>query len=129
MQAETQSGAARLLAQAWQILDAEPDSARVQAEDLLRTAPESADVALLLAAARRRLGDVGGALTVLAPHMSPAARSPIAWFEWGMILSEMNDDEDAVAALRNAVSLAPAFTGAWRALGDQLMVLGAGVAA
>jgi tetratricopeptide (TPR) repeat protein len=121
------SGAA--LSRGWQNLDKDAQSARRLAEEMLGAAPENEDAALLLAAARRRLGDIEGARAVLAPIMSGTAASPIAWFEWGMILCETRDEADAVAPLQNAVRLAPSFTGAWRGLGDVLMVLGAGVAA
>ena len=88
--------------------------------------PGSADGKLLRAAALRRLGRIDSAHACLAPLMAPPPPVPIPWFEWGMVLAAMGEEERAVQALRQAVRLAPAFTGAWRAMGDALMILGDG---
>ncbi len=104
------------------MLDADPAQARRVAEAWLAATP--ADANLLLAAADRRLGQVPAARTRLAPAMTPRNVSPAAWFEWALILAESDAWEDAASALRRAVSLQPALVGAWRALGDQLVLLG-----
>jgi tetratricopeptide (TPR) repeat protein len=117
------------LARLWEILESDPDSARSQADALASAAPPNPEITLLRAAARRRLGDIEGAHVVLRPLMSKQTSTPIAWFEWGMILAEMEDESGAVAALEWAVSRDATFAGAWRALGDLLVVLGSGVAA
>jgi tetratricopeptide (TPR) repeat protein len=129
MAATQQDFSPAALAQLWQILESDPASTRFQADALAGSMPENPEIALLRAAARRRLGDIQGAHIVLRPFMAKPARAPIAWFEWGMILTEMEDEPGAVAALERAVLLDAAFSGAWRALGDLHMVLGAGVAA
>jgi tetratricopeptide (TPR) repeat protein len=129
MVATQQDFSAPALTQLWEILESDPASVRFQADALAGAAAENPEIALLRAAARRRLGDIEGAHDVLRPHMSKPALTPIAWFEWGMILTEMEDETGAVAALEKAVSQDLNFAGAWRALGDLLMVLGAGVAA
>jgi tetratricopeptide (TPR) repeat protein len=120
---------AETLMAAWQRLDGAPASVACEAEALLRAAPGDAEARLLLAAARRRQGDIAGARGLLGPCISATTASPIAWFEWGQILGEAGDDVDALAALRRAVALAPEFAGAWRALGDLLIALGSGVEA
>jgi tetratricopeptide (TPR) repeat protein len=129
MVATQQDISAPALAPLWEILEFDPAAAGSQADVLGGSAPENPEIALLRAAARRRLGDVEGAHHVLRPHMVKPSLNPIAWFEWGMILTEMEDETGAVAALEKAVSLDPRFAGAWRALGDLLMVLGSGMAA
>jgi tetratricopeptide (TPR) repeat protein len=116
-------------AQLWEILDSDPASVRVQADALANAAPGNAEIALLGAASRRRLGDIEGAHTVLRPLMAKATKTPVTWFEWGSILTEMEDETNAVAALERAVLRDPGFAGAWRALGDLFMVLGAGPSA
>jgi tetratricopeptide (TPR) repeat protein len=117
------------LARLWEILESAPEAVRAQADALANAAPQNPEIALLRAAARRRLGDIANAHALLRPFIAKPAKAPIAWFEWGMILTEMEDEANAVAALEKAVSLDAAFTGAWRALGDLLIVLGAAPAA
>jgi tetratricopeptide (TPR) repeat protein len=112
------------LAQAWQALERAPTQTRQAAERLLHAAPFDAEATLLLAAAHRREGNAVAARQRLGPLMTARTASPIAWFEWGLTLAESGDDEGAVPALRRAAALAPGFTGAWRALGDQLVALG-----
>ena len=129
MVATQQDFSAPALAQLWEILESDPAAASVQADALAFSAPENRELALLRAASRRRLGDIEGAHNLLRPLMSKPGSTPIAWFEWGMILTETEDETGAVAALERAVSLDATFSGAWRALGDLLLVRGAGVAA
>ena len=129
MVATQQDFSAPALAQLWEILESDPAAASVQADALAFSAPENRELALLRAASRRRLGDIEGAHNLLRPLMSKPVSTPIAWFEWGMILTETEDETGAVAALERAVSLDATFSGAWRALGDLLLVRGAGVAA
>jgi len=104
------------LAGAWRGLDADPAGARRVAEAWLAATP--ADAGLLMAAAERRLGQVTTARARLAPRMTRRQKSPVAWFEWAMILVDSDAWEDAAAALLRAVALQPGFVGGWRALGD-----------
>jgi tetratricopeptide (TPR) repeat protein len=110
----------------WQSVETTPEEGQRRAEAVLRASPADAEAALLLAAAERRQGKVANARARLAPLMAESTRSPMAWFEWGMILIETAEDAAAADALKRAVSLEPGFTGAWRALGDQLVALGRG---
>jgi tetratricopeptide (TPR) repeat protein len=123
-QSSSRQTAERILTEAWQALDRAPEAARLAAETVLKTAPADAEARLLLAAVDRRGGNAVAAHRRLGPLMTHRTASPIAWFEWGLILAETGDDEGAVQALRRASALAPGFTGAWRALGDQLVALG-----
>ena len=113
-----------ILATGWNALEHAPAVARRQARAVLRSEPSDAEATLLLAAAHRREGNAVAAKKRLAPLMAQQIESPVAWFEWGLTLAENGDDSGAVEPLRRAAALAPAFTGAWRALGDQLLALG-----
>ena len=127
MSAELNGDATRAaLAEGWKCLPREAARARGIADSVLAATAGHADALLLRAAAARRQGDPAGAHADLAPLMKSAPASPIPWFEWGMVLSAMGQDDQAVHALRQAVHLAPGFTAAWRALGDVLLVQGAG---
>jgi tetratricopeptide (TPR) repeat protein len=112
------------LARAWQGLDADPAATRGEAEAMRQSAPGDGEITLLLAASLRRQGDVFAAFKMLGPLMAPQVASPIAWFEWGMMLGASNDEALAIGALQRAVKHAPGFVAAWRALGDQHIVLG-----
>jgi tetratricopeptide (TPR) repeat protein len=116
------------LVEAWRVLDTDPAGARQLAEALLPPASASPsgpdDANLLIAAADRRLAQVMRARARLTPQPNRYANSPVFWFEWAMILTESDEWEDAASALRRAVGLHQGFVGAWRALGDQLVLLG-----
>jgi len=109
------------LAEAWGLIDSDPERARHMAESFLGTAPS--DAVLLMAASLRRLGQVPEARKLLAPIIAQQPRAAVVWFEWAMIQAEWDAWEDAAASLRRAVGARPRFAGAWRALGDQLVLL------
>jgi tetratricopeptide (TPR) repeat protein len=113
----------------WAALGRDPDGALRHADTVLAQMPGSADGKLLRAAALRRQGRVDEAHACLAPLMAPPPAIPIPWFEWGMVLAAMGEEERAVQAWRHATRLAPGFTAAWRAMGDALMILGDGAQA
>jgi tetratricopeptide (TPR) repeat protein len=115
-----------MLEAGWAALGHDAGGALHHADAVLAQMPGSADGQLLRAAALRRLGLVDAAHACLAPLMTPPPSVPIPWFEWGMMLAAMGEEERAVQAFRHATHLAPGFTGAWRAMGDALMVLGDG---
>jgi tetratricopeptide (TPR) repeat protein len=115
---------AKRLTEAWKNLDEDVPAAQREAEALLSHAPNDAEAALLLAAAWRRLGKPQDAAGKLRKFMTGSTQSPLAWFEWGMILAELGEESSAVEALHRAVSLAPGFTAAWRGLADLHVALG-----
>ena len=98
----------------------EPATAADQAREILKVAPGHPQALFLLAAALRRLGDLAGARTILAPLSGAQPRSPQVWYELG--LTELGLDEVAAgeAALRRAVDLKPAWSEAWCQLADAL---------
>lgn len=111
------------LAEAKRLLTADPARAAALAEAALRHVPSDATT-LLLATARRRAGDVEGALAVAA---ALAARLPGAWgaqFEHGMALSATGRSEAAVAALERALAANPQANLALHARADLLMLRG-----
>ena len=113
-----------ILAKAWDALKNAPGDARRGAELLLKGDPADSDATLLLAMAHRREGKLGAAKKRLGPLLTQGRAPPVAWLEWGLILAGSGNDAGAIAALRQAATVAPAYTGAWRALGDQLLATG-----
>ena len=115
-----------MLAAGWAALARDANDALHHADAVLAHIPGSADGRLLRAAALRRQSFIEAAHACLAPLMAPPPAVPIPWFEWGMILAAMGEEERSVQAFRQATTLAPGFTGAWRAMGDALLILGDG---
>ena len=111
------------IAEAKRLTTVDPKRAAALAEAALRRWPDDT-AQLLLATARRRAGDVAGALAAVAPL---AARLPGAWgvqFEHGMALSAGGDGAAATAALRRARAIKPDATLATHALWDLALVAG-----
>ena len=112
------------LAHAQKLLDSDPTLAAEQATEILKSVPGHPGAKLLLGVARRRLGDVAGALVVL----EPLALSQPAWFavhyELGLVFGLARRGDEAVAALRRTLELKPDLGDAWRALADHLGALG-----
>jgi tetratricopeptide (TPR) repeat protein len=117
---ETPVDPAAALQRASRRLADDPASAAVEAEAILARSPRDPRAALILASARRRLGDVDGALAVLRPLAAAFPNAALTQFELGATLAAKGDDAAALAALRRAAALAPDNPQTWRALGDLL---------
>ena len=89
---------ARDLATAWRLLEAAPAAAAWIGEKLLRKRPGAVEPTILLAAASRRAGDVKAARDMLAPCIAGQPALPVGWFEWGALLSEMDQGHAAIGA-------------------------------
>jgi tetratricopeptide (TPR) repeat protein len=106
------------------ILATDPAMARREAEGILRSAPNDPRARLILASARRRLGDPEGALAILVPLAKAYPRAAHTQYELGAALAGKGRADAAIAALRQAVALKPDLAEAWRALGDLLFAKG-----
>ncbi|MGZ8362526.1 MAG: sulfotransferase [Caulobacteraceae bacterium] len=111
------------------LLQANPALAQTQAEEILKVVPGQRDARLLLAAALRRQGAAPPAEAVLRELAREQRDWPPAHVQYGLLLGELGRPREAMAALRHAVSLDAALPDAWRALGDQLSLLGETAAA
>ena len=115
---------ATALAHAERLLASSPALAAEQAEEILKAVPQHPSALLILAAARRRLGDAAGALALLEPIAASHGNHAIVHYELGLAFGALRRGEEAVASLRRAVELKPDLGDAWRALADHLAAIG-----
>lgn len=112
------------LAHAGRMLRARPDLAEQQAHAILEAAPGHPVAVLLLAQARRALGDVTAALAALEPLAQGQPRWAAAHLELGLARGSAGDSRGAARALAQAVDLKPDLAEAWGALADHRRLLG-----
>jgi tetratricopeptide (TPR) repeat protein len=115
---------ATALAHAERLLASAPALAAEQAEEILKAVPQHPSALLILAAARRRLGDAKGALELLEPIAASHGNHAIVHYELGLAYGALRRGEEAVASLKRAVELKPDLGDAWRALADHLSAIG-----
>ena len=106
------------------ILATDPQAARREAEAILKFAPTDPRALLILASARRRGGDPAAALAILAPLAKAYPRAAHTQYELGVVLAAHGRPVEAIAALRQAVSLRRDYAEAWRELGSLLFAEG-----
>lgn len=112
------------LAHAEHLLDSDPVLAGAQATEILKVA-EGHPVALrLLAAAQAAQGDSAGAIETLMSLVQTQPNWALAHLDLGLALAGSGRGQEAIDALRRAVTLKPDLPQAWRALGDHLMAAG-----
>ena len=112
------------LAHGTRLLHGNARLAAEQAREILTIAPDHPMALLLLGRARRATGDTAGALSVLRRLVALQPQAAMAQCELGLALGEGGHHAGALAHLRRAVTLKPALPDAWRAIGDQLSLLG-----
>ena len=112
------------LAHATRLMQSDPELAAEQAGEVLKVAPGHPVATLLLGYARRVTGKTDAALQILEPLTRAQPNWATAHYELGLVLSRLERREEAIAALRRAVTLKPDMPDAWRALGDQLTISG-----
>jgi tetratricopeptide (TPR) repeat protein len=117
---EPPGGLDTALAHTRRLLQIDPKLSVEQASEILKVFPNHPIAILLLAVARRALGENAAALTSLEQLVADQPHSPAAHYELGVTLAEAGEHERALAALRRAVALMPDLADAWRAIGDQL---------
>jgi predicted Zn-dependent protease len=109
---------------AQQRLALDPSEAGRRAKAILKAAPKMPAAPLILAQARRRLGDADGARALLAPLAREWPGDALIQYELGEALVALGRRDSAVAPLRKAVTARPDFGLAWRTLADQLFAAG-----
>lgn len=107
-----------VIARAAALLATDPAQARHDAERLFAVAPNDPRVLLILASAKRRLGDIQGAKLLLAPLARAYPNAANTQYELGLTLADLGEVAAAVAALRQATAANRDLADAWRALGD-----------
>lgn len=117
------------LAHTARLVDRDPALAAEQAGEILKVVPGHPGATLLLARARRLLGDAQGALALMQPLIASQRQWGAAQYELGLVLAAMGRGEEAIAAIRAAVKLKPDLPDAWRTLADHLNAIGDGAAA
>lgn len=112
------------LAQAQRMLPSRPDLAEEQALEILKAIPGQPDGRLMLARALRLQGKSQDALGTLQGLTEAQPKMAAAHLELGLLYTQLGDGQSAIAALRRAVAFDPEIPGAFRALGDQLLLAG-----
>ncbi|WP_304189830.1 tetratricopeptide repeat-containing sulfotransferase family protein [Phenylobacterium aquaticum] len=129
MASMTKGAPASTIERAAALLARDPARAGREAEALLKADPRDPRAALILASARRRLGDPRAALAILVPLARAFPKAANTQYELGVALADLGDAAAGLAALRQAVSLNRDLPDAWRALGDLLFREGQAAAA
>ena len=112
------------VARASALLGSDPSGAQAEANAILAEAPADPRARLILASALRRQARSEAALEILSPLATAYPRAAHTQYELGLVLAALGQPEAAVRALRAAVDCRRDLTEAWRALGDQLFILG-----
>jgi len=112
------------MARASRLLDADPGLAAEQAGEILVAVPGYPPAILLLASARRRSGNLDGALELLVPLVKAQQKWAAAHYEYAMALGDKARGEEAISALQTVVKLKPQHHEAWRYLADHLIASG-----
>jgi predicted Zn-dependent protease len=112
------------LKQATALLREDPALAVEQALAILEAVPAHPPAILLLARARRALGDLDAATGILEDLVAARPRWAPAQVELAVALGAAGRGDAAIAALRRAIAINPDHPEAWRLLGDHLMATG-----
>ncbi|MEO8777671.1 MAG: sulfotransferase [Rhodanobacter sp.] len=112
------------LAHAARLLARDPALATEQLDEILAVAEAYPAALRLQAAARSIQGDVSGALDILIPLAQTQPKWALLHFDLGVALGRAGRGQQAIDALRRAVTLKPDLPQAWRELGDHLMAAG-----
>ena len=112
------------LAHAARLLESDPVLAGEQAIEVLKAADGHPAALQLLAAAKTAQGDLQGAIAILAPLAQAQPSWAAVHLDLGLALGRHGRGQDAINALRRAVTLKPDLPQAWRALGDHLLAAG-----
>lgn len=109
---------------ALKLLASEPALAADQATEILKAAPDHPLGLLVLAVAKRKLGDPDGSLAILEPLAAGQPNWAPVHYELGMTRGVLGRGDDAVQALRKALAVNPDLADAWRELADHLAAAG-----
>ena len=106
------------------LLESDPSAAARGASDILAVSPGHTAASLLLATARRRLGEPAMAASVLESLASTEANSSVIQLELGRAYAASGRTTEAAAAFRRAVASDAGFADGWRELAAQLHAAG-----
>ncbi|TLY93797.1 MAG: tetratricopeptide repeat protein [Gammaproteobacteria bacterium] len=106
------------------LLESDPAAAARSANEILAGSPGHPAARLLLATARRKLGDPAAAAALLESLASARDDSPVRQLELGRAYAAAGRNAEAVTAFRRAVALDEGLADAWRELAEQLFVAG-----
>src|SRR5712671_1267323 len=106
------------------LLPSAPHMAAVQAQEILKVAPDHPAALLLLGVARRNGGELASAVEVLSSLALAHPQWPLAHYEQALALSLTDQHPRAIEALQRATQLRPQMAEAWRALADELLITG-----
>ncbi len=112
------------LGNAVELLRRDPALAREQAEEILRVYPDTAKAKRILASALRMQKQPLRALEILTPMLAVFRDSPEFLHEIAQCYGAVGRSDEAIEALRRAVTLDPKHAPAWQSLGHQLKVSG-----
>jgi predicted Zn-dependent protease len=112
------------IAHAKRLLGTNPDLAAEQAREILSFDPANPTARLVLGAAQRRAGRPLQALTVLEALGRELPNAAPVFLELGVARAETGHLQEAIAALKRAVTLKPDSTDGWRLLADYLDAAG-----
>ena len=86
------------------LLESDPSAAAQRASGILAASPGHPAAGLLLATARRKLGDPAAAATVLESLASTELDSPVVQLELGRAYAAAGRNAEALSAFRRAVA-------------------------
>src|SRR5688572_255984 len=112
------------LAHAARLLEAQPELAVSQAEEILRTVGDHPPTRLLLAKAHAACGRTDDALAGMDRLVRTHPRWPSPWLESGLLLGRLGRGDEAIRALKTTLQLAPNQPVAWLTLADHLSAIG-----
>ena len=106
------------------LLAHDPQLAEEQAHEILKVYPDTVEAKRILATAFRLQKMPQKGLDVLAPLLAGHADSPGFLHEIAQCQGGVGRGDDAIRALRKAVTIDPKHAAAWQSLGHQLAVAG-----
>jgi tetratricopeptide (TPR) repeat protein len=106
------------------LLAHDPQLAEEQAHEILKVYPDTVEAKRILAAAFRLQKMPQKGLDVLAPLLAGHTDSPDVLHEIAQCQGGVGRGDDAIRALRRAVTIDPKHAAAWQSLGHQLAVAG-----
>ncbi|NWG70226.1 MAG: sulfotransferase [Parvularculaceae bacterium] len=108
------------LARGAHLLRRDPAAAEEQALEILKAVPGHPQALLLEAQAKRRLGAVSAAATILRKLALEQPRAAAVFVELALVEAAGGAPVLAFNAMERAISLKPSLVNVWRALGDAL---------
>ena len=106
------------------MLQSDPDVAAAQAREILASVPDEPRALLLLGSAHCERGDGRAALAALDALTAAHPGWALAHYERARALTLTGQGDEAIAALRRALTLKPALPKAWLLLADHLAATG-----